>query len=436
MKKDILKEIIRDFHSRELPRLRERDVKVPLDTGKVMTLSGVRRSGKTSILFATMLRLISAGVPKDRLLYVNFEDERLDLKKQDLDLILQCYRELYPKNTPLSNCYFFFDEIQNVEGWEKFIRRLHDSVSRNIFITGSNSKLLSREIATSLRGRTLTEEILPLSFREYLYFHEAEVDIYDPQKRAAIINFFERYLLEGGFPETVFQREKQLRERILQEYLDVMLYRDLIERCNITNIPALKYFIRRMFDNITSPASINKIYNELKSQGYKVGKSLLYEFLDASESAWLFLILRKFSQSVLKRELGEKKAYGIDNGLLNAVTFSFSGDYGRLLENAVFLELHRQGKELFFFKERKECDFVVTDKSHKPMVMQACYSIAERKTRQRELGGLTEAGKRLNAGHGIVVTMSEEEQMEVGGMKIDVLPAYKFFLGQQEFGDN
>ena len=427
IKKETIKEIIKDFHHGALPHIRKRDINVPVNTGKIITLSGVRRSGKTFNLYNIIQRLLSKKIQKENILYINFEDERLELKKEDLDLIIQSYRELYP-DISLSECYFFFDEIQNVDKWEKFVRRAYDGVTKNIFITGSNSKLLSREIATSLRGRTITYEIFPLSFREYLYFNDIEPDLYHSQTRAKIAYLFEKFLFEGGFPEVVLFEDKSLKNRVLQEYFDVMLYRDLIERYSITNIPVLRYFIKRAFENITSPLSVNNIYNELKSQGYKVGKNSLYEFLDALQSVYLFFIMKKFSESVVKQELGEKKLYAIDNGLLNAVTFKFSKDYGKLLENVLFLEASKRWKEVFFYKNKKECDFIVFEQSQIKYVIQASYSIADKNTKQREIDGLMEACKRFHSAEGLIITFSEEEYFNEQGISIRILPAYKFLL--------
>lgn len=427
MKKEIIKRIIRDFHSRELPAIKERDTELPVDTGKIISVTGVRRSGKTYIIFDTIRRLMARGITRERIIYINFEDERLDLKKEELDLILQGYQELYP-DTPLSGCYFFFDEVQNIDGWEKFTRRINDTITGNIFITGSNSRFLSKEIATSLRGRTITYEIFPLSFSEYLNFKDVEPDLYHSQTRAKIMNLFERYLLEGGFPEIAKLEGKSLKERILQEYFDVMFYRDLVESYGIINTQVLKYFIKRVLENVTSPLSVNKIYHELKSQGYKIGKNSLYDYLYAAESAYLFLILRKYTESLLKQELGEKKLYAIDNGLLNAVTFKFSKNYGKLLENAVLLEIHKKGEKVFFYKGRKECDFIVLHRSGIRSVIQASYSVADKSTRRREMEGLIEACKRTGTGEGHIVTFSEEEDLSEKGISIRIVPAYKFFL--------
>ncbi|MBI4654328.1 MAG: ATP-binding protein [Nitrospirae bacterium] len=427
IKKEILKEVIRDFHKGTQPESRKRDLTIPLNTGKVITLSGVRRSGKTYMLFETMKLLLSAGICKEKMLYINFEDERLDFKQNELDMILQAYREMYP-DIPMSECCIFFDEIQNVEGWEKFVRRMYDTVSKNIFVTGSNSRLLSREIATSLRGRTLTCEVFPLSFMEYLRFHDAGIDLYHSKSRSKIANLFERFLFEGGFPEIIVFKDASLKNKVLQEYFDVMLYRDMVERFGITNIPVLKYFLKRVFENITSPLSVNNIYNELKSQGYKTGKNFLYEYLDAAEAIYLFRTVNKQSESVLKRELSEKKVYAVDNGLLNAVTFKFSRDYGKLLENSVFMELHKSGNLVFFYKSKRECDFIVMEKSGIKSVIQVAYSIADSGTRKREIEGLVEACRRFSVKSGYVITFSEEETLNEQGVTVNVMPAYKFFL--------
>lgn len=427
IKKEVLKEIIRDFHRGTLPESRERGLIIPANSGKIVSLSGVRRSGKTFLLFETIKSLLSGELPKERILYINFEDERLEFGKDDLDLIMQSYRELYP-DISLSQCHFFFDEIQNVPGWEKFVRRVYDGVTKNIFVTGSNSQILGTEIATSLRGRTVSYKVFPLSFREYLSFNNVEPDLHHSKTRAKVVHLFEKFLFEGGFPETLTFKDPPLKNKVLQEYFDVMLYRDLIDRFKITNIPVLKYFIKRIFESITSPVSVNSIYNELKSQGYKVGKNSLYEYLDAADAIYLFLVAKKYTGSVLKQELGEKKVYAIDNGLLNAVTFKFSKDYGKLLENAVFLELYKKGWEVFFYKGKRECDFIALDERDTGSIIQVSYTITDKATRRREIEGVVEVCRSLSAQEGYVVTSSEEESFREQGISIKVVPAYKFLL--------
>lgn len=298
-KKEILKTIIREFHASEIPSLVKRDVEVPIASGKIISIIGPRRSGKTYFLYQLISKIVESTSNKENILYINFEDERLDLTTEELDLILHAYRELYPE-IDLSKAFLFFDEIQNINRWEKFIRRIYDSITKNIFITGSNSKMLGDEIATSLRGRTLKYEILPLSFEEFLSFKKFKMtlpqDFYDSKIRAKVINLFKEYMLWGGFPEIIFQPEG-LKMRILQEYFDVMIYRDLIERYSIKDTFVLKYFIKRVAETVSKPLSINKIYNEIKSHGLKVGKNILYEFLEYLENAF---IIRKIKKRVIR----------------------------------------------------------------------------------------------------------------------------------------
>ncbi len=257
MKKELLKQIIRDFHLAPLPKLNRRALVVPVDTGKIITLVGVRRSGKTSYLFNLIEDLLVRGVPLAGILYVNFEDERLDLKTEELDLLLQAYRELYP-DVNIEGCWFFFDEIQNIAGWDKFIRRVYDKGTKNIFITGSNARFLSSEIATSLRGRTISYEVFPLSFHEYLSFKGVTVDLHSSKSIALIIHHLADYLKHGGFPEVIDYNDG-LRNRVLQEYFNVMIYRDLLERYEIKNIPALKFFLKRLMSSATKQVSVNNI---------------------------------------------------------------------------------------------------------------------------------------------------------------------------------
>ncbi len=425
MEKSIIKEIIVDFHRSPLPQFNQRELKVPLNSEKIISIIGVRRCGKTYFLFQVMNELLQT-MDKKHLVYINFEDERLNFKTDELDLILQSYRELYPE-TNLEDVHFFFDEIQNVDGWDRFTRRVYDSVSRNIFITGSNSKLLSKEISTSLRGRALPYEIFPLSFGEYLDFQKIETDIYSSKNRALIIHHFDRFLRFGGFPELV-RFENALKDKVLQEYYNSMLFRDLIERFEIKQVHILKYFLKRLFASITKDFSVNKIFNELKSQDLKAGKDLLYQFLEQIESIYLMCILKKYDPSVVKQELSEKKVYCIDNGLINAVTFKFSKDTGKLLENIIVVELLRRQKGVFFHRNAVECDFVVMEKEEVREALQVTLSLADPDTREREIKGLLAACKRFKLDRGFIISREEEEEFSKDGVDIKVIPAYKYLL--------
>jgi len=426
MKKDIVKTIIRDFHLNPLPELVERDVTIPSASGKIISLIGVRRGGKTSLLLNHARQLIKENLKQSQIVYINFEDERLDAKANELDVILQAYRELYP-DFDTGQSFFFFDEIQNVTGWEKFVRRIYESVTKNIYITGSNSRFLSKDIATSLRGRTLPIEVFPLSFREYLRFHNITIDLASSRSIAAIQNHFLRYLNCGGFPELVHSKDS-IRDAVLQEYFNVMLYRDMIERYNISNAALLKYFLKRLLASATKSISVNAIYNDLKSSGVKIGKNQLYEYLDICQNIYLAFSLSKYSYKPVVRELGERKIYAIDNGLLNAVTFRFTEDSGKSLEQLVFLELRRRDKEIYFYKNRAECDFVVKEKEKIKMAIQVAWGLDDEKTKKRELRGIIEACKTFHLHEGIIITGDSAEEITVEDIRIKILPFSRWVL--------
>lgn len=425
-KKQLLKQIIRDFHLSENFDVKPRNIQPPIDTKKIITLIGVRRCGKTSIFYHMINQLIEK-IEKTKILFLNFEDERFELNSDELDLILQAYMELYP-SYKLSECYFFFDEIQNIPNWEKFIRRMYDTVSKNIFITGSNSKLLSSEIATSLRGRTLNFEIFPLSFKEYLSFKDIEVDFYSSKSLAFIKNAQESFLKNGSFPEILFL-EEIYANKTLQEYFNVLLYKDLAERYNITNTVALKFFLKRIISSSTKQISINKIFNELKSSGIKIGKNTLYEFLEYVQNIYLALTLQKYDNSLINKELGEKKIYSIDIGLNNATEFRFSDDIGKSLENAVFLELKRKEFDIYYYRTSKsECDFLVFDKNTISDVIQVTFDMSDENTKSREIKGLIEACKNFDLKSGTIITFDSEDELIENGIKIKIIPFYKWSI--------
>jgi len=425
-KKQLLKQIIRDFHLNENFDVKPRTIQPPIDTKKIITLIGVRRCGKTSIFYHMINQLIEK-IEKTKILFLNFEDERFELNSDELDLILQAYMELYP-SYKLSECYFFFDEIQNIPNWEKFIRRMYDTISKNIFITGSNSKLLSSEIATSLRGRTLNFEIFPLSFKEYLSFKDIEVDFYSSKSLAFIKNAQESFLKNGSFPETLFL-EEIYANKTLQEYFNVLLYKDLAERYNITNTVALKFFLKRIISSSTKQISINKIFNELKSSGIKIGKNTLYEFLEYVQNIYLALTLQKYDNSLINKELGEKKIYSIDIGLNNATEFRFSDDIGKSLENAVFLELKRKEFDIYYYRTSKsECDFLIFDKNTISDVIQVTFDMSDENTKSREIKGLIEACKNFDLKSGTIINFDSEDELIENGIKIKIIPFYKWSI--------
>lgn len=427
--KEVIKTILADFYASPIEVAFSRDLQLPVGSGKVISLIGPRRSGKSFYFLHLMKEIVLSGVRQERILYLNFEDERLNLKASSLDLILQAYQELYP-DLKLKECYFFFDEIQNIEQWEKFVRRCYDTITKNIFLTGSNANLLSREIATAIRGRTLTYEILPLSFPEYLRFKKVNAQKQDSATRSKLRKLFRHYLVEGGYPEVALMGD-HLKTQALQEYFDVMTYRDLVERYQFTNLTVIKYFLKRIASTTGSYLSLNKIYNELRSQNYKLDKNFLYEVNEAAKAVYLSLPVSKFDFSELKRTNSDKKTYFIDNGLLNAITFKFSQDAGKMLENLVYLQLRRLKKNIYYFKDGKECDFVLFEDGKKPVLVQVCFDLSDADTYARELESLVYSCKKLKINSGVVISIEGREPRQVDGIKIKFLDAMEFCLGRE-----
>jgi len=359
---------------------------------------GIRRSGKTYFLFQTMRDFISQGVPIDHLLYLNFEDDRLlpiDHKKMG-----EMVDALYTIQPDLHNhrCYLFLDEVQNVEGWPLVIRRLLDTKEVEIYITGSSAKLLSKEIATSLRGRSFSIEIQPYNFSEYLTAKEISLPTKPfgkkklDQYRANLLGFFQ----SGGFPG-IQALSTHERLEMLQNYVEVVVFRDVVERHKLTNIKLLKYFVNVLLKNAASRFSINKFHKDIHSQGYKAGKDTLYNYLEHLEDAFLIYTVPIFTESLRTLETTPKKIYAIDNGLINANTFNLSLNFRKLLENQVYLDLRRQEKEIFYYmtSEGYEVDFITKDREGHYEAIQVVWDQSDPITFEREKRALQAAEKEL-----------------------------------------
>jgi hypothetical protein len=421
--KEIFKNLISDFHNSKLPEFYTRSLNIPLNTKKIITLIGARRTGKTYTLFQLINQLLTT-VPKENIIYINFEDERLDIDSKNLGLLIDAYYELYPNQK--GELYFFFDEIQNIEGWEKFVRRLYDSISTQIFISGSSSKLLSKEIASSLRGRALSFEIFPYSFKEYLDVKQINsVDVSSTKNKAKIVNAFSEFLTNGCFPEIV-DYSSDFKNKTLRSYFDVMIYRDIIERYEIKNPIALKYFVKKGIANVGNKFSVNKIYNELKSQGIKISKDSIYEYIHYVQDCYLLFTINMYSDSVSKQSINDKKFYCIDNGLANTISFKYSEDRGRLLENIVFLKIRSITEEIFYFQGRKECDFIYSQNNQLKAV-QVTQKI-EQTNYNREVEGLLEAMQRLELSEGLILTEETNDEMLIDGKKILIQPIWLWLL--------
>lgn len=424
--KEMIKRIIADFHQSPIPFFRERALVVPLDVKKIITIIGPRRAGKTFYLYQIMANLEKEGVKKQECLYLNFEDERLNFDGGN-DVIFDAYRELYP-NQDLSRVYLFFDEIQELPGWEKFIRRVNDSITNHIFLTGSNSKLLSKEIASSLRGRSLSFEILPLSFLEFLSFRDLPQCMPVSSRDNALVRIaFEHYCLWGGFPELIGINES-FKVQILQEYFNVMLYRDLVERYRIRDTAVVKYLLKRLVASFTKEFSVNKLYNELKSKNFSIGKDTLYKMVDEIFSIYMLASVERYDPSVVRREMSNKKVYLYDNGFATALNTSFAEDRGKLLENIVFRHLRGQTEEIYFARNGWECDFVVFTQGKKPQLIQVAWQL-NRENIDREVKGLVSSRKILEDAEGLLIVDHTEPGLDVPEW-IRVVPVVEWLLSE------
>jgi len=409
--KSTLKTIIADFHTRGLPAFIPRDTQIPLESGKIVTLIGPRRAGKTYLLYESMARIDDLT----SVLYLNFEDERLVFDQENLNAIIEAYFELYP-NKREDELFIFFDEVQEAPGWERFVRRIYDTITRRIFITGSSAKVLSTEIASALRGRAITFEVYPLSLREYLRFSGIPEDLASTKGRAKIMHAFERYVERGGFPETALMDEDTYR-RTMKSYFDVMLYRDVIERHSIAN-PAIREFLKHLIKNTGKEFSVNRVYNDFTSRGLKVSKDSLYEYLSYFEDAFVVLTLENYAVSQRKRA---RKAYAIDTGLSRL--FSMTDDHGRMLETVVFLEFKRRGRTVHYYRNGAECDFIIAE-GKSVEAIQVCSDLNEH-NEARETEGLMNAMKRFNLERGTILTNG----MRRSG-RIEVVPIVDWLLSE------
>ena len=416
------------LHQRELPLdLQDRKMQLPLDGGRIVTVTGIRRCGKSSLLGLTINRLLEAGVPKERILYVGFDDERfLSMAPDNFDELLQAYREMYP-TTSLQDVYMFFDEIQLVSGWELFVLRVYKNYCKHIFITGSTAKMLSEEIASALRGWPDEYREYPLSFEEYLSFKGIEADKYSEEGKAMMTFAFRDYCDEGGFPEVVRAQTKSEKVKILQSYFSTMLFRDMIEHYHIgASVSVVRYFLKRMMNNLTKPTSVNNIYNGLKSQGLKVAKDSLYLWLDYACNIFLFRKVQRYTKSMVKQSSSPAKYYMADIALRNAVLLPESEDAGKALENIVYLNLERSlGEEdqISYFYEQKECDFVVQRGERVSELVQVCWTLNE-ENMEREVGGLLAASTVTNCKQCKIITFCQQQTIEQEGIRIEVLPIW------------
>lgn len=414
--KTTLKELIARFHSSGISNFYKRDIETPnlARVNKVFVIVGPRRAGKTYFLYQEMERLIKTGKKIQDFIYLNFENEKLsEIKSSQLGLIIDAYQELYDEKKPV----VFLDEIQNVTGWEKFVRRINEE-GYQVYVTGSNSKLLSREIATSLRGRDYQIQVLPLSFKEFINFRGIELNKnweFDESKNK-VKRLFGEYFRLSGFPEIVLENKIDF----IDEYFKTMLYRDIIERYKVKNTDLLRLQMKYITRQYAQEYSINKFNNFAKSNGYSSSTSVVQKYSRMLEEINFCFFISVKQKSFKKESSYLKKTYVADQGFINY--YNSEKDNGRILENIIFLELMRREKnEINYYKNGFECDFITKD-----ACIQVCYQITE-ENKKREITGLKEAQQKFKKKKELIITYDQEIETEG---KITT-PAWKWLLEEK-----
>ena len=418
MNRTELKEIILDQNSRqEQENLVDREIFSKVESyiknDFVIIISGIRRCGKSTLL--AQIRKKHSGY------YLNFDDERLiNFKVEDFKILEELFIELYGEKK-----MFYFDEIQNIPMWEMFVRRLHDE-RKKVFITGSNASILSRELGTHLTGRHLMLQMFPFSFKEFLYLKKFELNknsVYITVSRAKIKKNFADYFISGGFPEYL----KELNTDYLKTLYENIVYRDILVRYKIPNEKNLKELVYLAINNISKEIS----FNSLKKILGLGSSTTVKNYFDYLENSFLIFLVSKFDYSLRKQMYYNKKVYCIDNGLAKCLGFRVTPDNGKLLENIAFIELKRKGKEIYYYSDKKECDFVIKDRTKLTQVIQCCYELT-RDNKEREIEGLTEAMDKFKLKAGLILTYDQEEEMKLkGNRKIVIKPVWKWLLEKE-----
>jgi predicted AAA+ superfamily ATPase len=414
----ILKELIREqkiiFEAETSEPLIEREAlkKIPeyLKLPHAIVISGLRRSGKS-----TLLKQIRRNFYQDRLVYYfNFEDERLiDFQVEDFNLLYETFIEISGDGR-----VFFFDEIQNVKGWELFVRRMYDRNFKFV-ITGSNSSLLSRELGTKLTGRYIGLELYPFSFREFLKFKNISFSN-EPltEERGFIKAAFNEYLEKGGIPEYLRFENSELLKTLYEN----ILYKDILVRYRLEDEKALRELALYLFSNYTSEINYSKLQKMLGLGSPNTVKN----YIGYLENSYMIFLLSKYDFSLKKQIYTSKKVYAIDSGFINLISFKFSQDIGKLLENVVFLELKRRGLELYYHRDKQECDFIITENERATTAIQVSLTLNNNK--DREFRALLEAMDTYRMDSGLILTEAEEFEENIQGKKVVVKPIWKWLL--------
>lgn len=416
MDKELIKTIIRRNQSLlQKIRLHQRDIFFEPNGNYVLV--GVRHAGKSYMLYQRALQLLAEGVSLQRIVFVNFDDERLlEMSAQDFDLIIQVYESMYADEPIL-----FFDEIQNVKGWEHFARRLANEKYR-VFITGSNAKMLSRDVATVLGERYLTRLVFPYSFKEFLIAKGVELQqhwIYGPQ-RGEVERHFNDYFEYGGFPEVLTYVDQR---KWLNSLFERIFFSDMVVRNKVRNEEALRMTVKRLAENVKQPTSYNRIANLIKATGNSVTVTSISDYVRYMQDACFLFSIENFRSKFVEKET-VKKHYFIDNGLLNIFLLDAETS---LLENICAIHLYRKYERgLYYFKMQEEVDFYIPSEE---LGIQVAYSLSDDKTLEREVKGLKVLHEKHPLKKMMIITRDEKDEIELNPeTKIEVLPVWQWLL--------
>jgi hypothetical protein len=432
--RDVIRQKIVDSLGSSPPDLTRRDVHVPTVHKKAKAVIGPRRAGKTTFLWQVLGQKLESGIGREGLLYFNFEDERLaDLDAESLHIVVDEYYGLHPEWRDQREAVLFLDEIQVVTGWERFVRRLLDSEKVEIFLSGSSARLLSREVATSMRGRAMEALVYPFSFRECLRHQGKELTKPLAQQPKAARSMVDRtlrdYLTQGGFPEAQGLESRE-RFELLRGYVDTAMLRDVVERHGVSQPVALRWMVRHLLGNAGGTFSVHKFHADLRSQGIAVAKDTLHAFVSHVEDAFLVRTVSIATESERRRMANPRKAYPIDPGLVPVFDRSGRANLGHALETAVALELDRLGAETAYVRTSggREVDFLARDPSGNQQLIQVCAGLADSETCEREVRALVEAAVEYPRARKCIITLAADRNAGVPS-DIVVYDAAAWLLG-------
>jgi len=396
--RQVIRQKIADSLALPVPALTRRDVWVPGVAGKAIAVIGMRRAGKTCMLWQELADRLAAGVARSALLYFSFEDERLaGMQAKDLDLVVEEYYRQHPEHRGPAKAVFFLDEIQLVFGWETFVRRILDTENVDVFLSGSSARMLSREIASSMRGRAMEALVRPFSFIEALRHVGQEPPAAawpDKRLRSTLDKALLAYLETGGFPEAQ-GLDQRSRTELLRTYVDVVLLRDIIERHDVSHPQCLRWMVRHLLGNPAGGFSVGKFHNDLRSQGMAIGKDRLYAYLEHLEDSFLLRCVHLATDSIRRRQVNPRKVYPVDTGLIALFNRSGKAQIGHALETAVLHELERRGCEVAYVKTQSgwEVDFHARMSDGKEYLVQVSADVDAPATLEREVRALVEAAQ-------------------------------------------